>query len=170
MISHVFDPLTHPSTHQKNTHPWVRNSPQIPNLQMESKYLDSFKSYRVFTDLEGTPLGVGGCVGGGGVGWVCGWGWGWVGAPPTHVHTRMCTHACAHMCTHTCMHVKHDKHGCLHGGGHLQFPNMFIFAFHACAFMHMSRDTPHAPRCSPTHLPPPQSRREPQGAQITKSL
>ena len=71
-------------------------------------------------------------------------------------------------CAHTCMHVKHDKHGCLHGGGHLQFSNMFIFAFHACVcvhvHVHVSRDTPHAPRCPPTHLSPPQSHREPQGA------
>ena len=103
------------------------------------------------------PLGVGGWVGRGGVGW-------W--HPP-----HMC--ACARTCTHTCMHVKHDKHGCLHGGGHLQFPNMFILAFCACAcvhvHVHMSRDTPHAPRCPPTHLPPPQSRREPKSPKVYKS-
>ena len=29
---------------------------------------------------------------------------------------------CKH--THMHMHVKHDKHGCLHGGGHLQLLNM----------------------------------------------
>ena len=46
---------TNPPIHQKNTHHWVGNSPQIPNLQTESKYLNSFKSYRVFTDLGGTP-------------------------------------------------------------------------------------------------------------------
>ena len=96
------------------------NSPQIPNLQTESKYLNSFKSYRVFTDLGGTPHA---CV---------------------HVHTH------ARTCAHTCMHIKHDKHGCLHGGGHLQFPNMFILAFRVCACMHMhvhmSRDTPSAPQ------------------------
>ena len=107
-----------------------------------------------------TLWGLGGWVGGGGVGW---------GHPP---HMR--TYARAHMCAHTCMHVKHDNHGCLHGGGHLQFPNMFILAFRACVCMHvhvhMSRDTPHALRCPPTHLPPHQSRREPQRAQITKSL
>ena len=79
----------------------------------------------------GTPWGVGGFR------------WGWVGAPPMHMHT------CARMCTHTCMHVKHDKHGCLHGGGHLQFPNMFILAFHACACVHMWTclgTPPHAPQ------------------------
>ena len=78
-------------------------------------------------------------MGGGGVGGGVGW-----GHPP---HTCTCTHAC--MCAHTCMHVKHDKHGCLHGGGHLQFSNMFIFVFRACACMHMhvhmSRDTPPCP-------------------------
>ena len=51
------------------------------------------------------------------------------------------------------MHAKHDKHGCLHGGGHLQFPNMFILAFRACACMHvhvhMSRDTPPCPQMPP---------------------
>ena len=109
-----------------------------------------------------------------GGGWVGGWGWGWVGAPPTYMCTCMHMHTHARTCAHTCMHVKHDKHGCLHGGGHLQFPNMFILAFRTCACVHVrvhvSRDTPHAPRCPPTHLPPPQSRRELQGAQITKSL
>ena len=64
------NPPIHPPIHQKNTHPWVGNSPLIPNLQMESKYLDLFKSYRVCTDL-GYPPG-GGWVGGGGVGWVGG--------------------------------------------------------------------------------------------------
>ena len=80
-------------------------------------------------------------------------------------HTRVHVHEHARMCTHTCMHVKHDKHGCLHGGGHLQFPNMFILAFRACACMHvcvhMSRDTPHALRCPPNPSAPSP---EPQGA------
>ena len=69
-----------------------------------------------------------------------------------------------HMHTHTCIHVKHDKHGCLHSGSHLQFPNMFILVFHVCACMHMhvhmSRDTPNP------SVPFP----EPQGAQITKTF
>ena len=168
---HMFwptNPPIHPSTHpptKKNTHPWVENLPQIPNLQTESKYLDLFKSYCIFTNLGGYPPGGG---------WVGGWEWGWVWAPPTHMRMHMHMHACTCTYAHTCMHVEHDKHGCLHGGGHLQFPNMFILVFRAYACMHMhvhmSRDTPHAPRCTPTHLPPPQSRREPQGAQITKSL
>ena len=94
---HMFwptNPPIHPPTHQKNTHPWVENSPQIPNLLTESKYLDLFKSYHVFTDLGGTPWGGG---------WVGGCGWGLVGAPPhmctctcanTHMHARAHTHAC----------------------------------------------------------------------------
>ena len=109
MFRHTNPPI-HPHTHQKNTHPWVGNSPQIPNLQTESKYLDSFKSYCIFTNLGGGVgwVGgwgwVGGGVGlGGGWGWVgggvgLGGGWGWVGAPPTHV--RMCMHMHTHM--HAC--------------------------------------------------------------------
>ena len=82
-----------------------------------------------------------------------------------HAHTRMCAQ--------TCMHVKHDKYGCLHGGGHLQFPNMFIVAFHVCMcvhmHVHMSRDTPHTPD-APNPSAPPQSQWELQGARITESL
>ena len=90
----------------------------------------------------------------------------WGGTP----HARAHVHVHARTCTHTRMHVKHDKHGCLHGGGHLQFSNMFIFVFCACACMHMhvhvSRDTPMPPDAPQPICPSP----EPQGAQITKSL
>ena len=84
-------------------------------------------------------------VGGGGVGW----GWGWVGATP-----HMCAHTRAHMHAHTCMHVKHDKHGCLHGGGHLQFSNMFIFTFRACACMCTCLGTPPMPPDAPQPICP----------------
>ena len=91
---HMFwptNPPIHPPT-KKNTHPWVGNSPHIPNLQTESKYLNSFKSYCVFTDLGGYPLGVGS---GGGVGW---------GHPPhTCACTCICMHAHTHAHTHACM-------------------------------------------------------------------
>ena len=40
------------------------------------------------------------------------------------IQAHMCMHACIH--AHTHMHVKHDKHGCLHGGGHLQLLYMYI--------------------------------------------
>ena len=88
---------------------------------------------------------------------------GW-GEPHTHTHTNM--HACAHMCayTHTHAHVKHDKHGCHHGGGHLQFSNMLILAFHVCTCEHtcvyMSGGTP-MPQMPP-HLSVPST--ELQGA------
>ena len=39
---------------------------------------------------------------------------------PMQVHK--CMHACMH--THMDMDVKHNKHRCLHGGGHLQLLNM----------------------------------------------
>ena len=101
-----------------------------------------------------------------GGGWV---GVGLGGAPP---HMCACARACTRTCTHTCMHVKHDKHGCLHGGGHLQFPNMFILAFRACVCMHvhvhMSRDTS---LCAPTHLLLPRAagrRREPESPKVYK--
>ena len=86
-----------------------------------------------------------------------------LGGVTPHTRAHMHMHACT--CAHTCMHVKHDKHGCLHGGGHLQFPNMFILAFCACACVHvhvyMSRDTPLCPQMppNPSALSP-----EPQGA------
>ena len=88
-----------------------------------------------------------------------------------YAHTCACTHARAH----TCMHVKHDKHGCLHGGGHLQFPNMFILVFCACACMHVhvhvSRDHLPMPPDDPQPICPlPRAAGEPQGAHITKSL
>ena len=69
-----------------------------------------------------------------------------------------------HMCTHTCMPVKHDKHGWLHGGGHLQFPNMFILVFHVCASVW---GHPQGPQMTPNPSAPSL---EPQGARITKSL
>ena len=68
------------------------------------------------------------------------------------------------------MHVQHDKHGCLHGGSNLQFPNMFILVFRACScvhmYVHVSRDTPMPPDTPQSIFLSP----EPQGAQINESL
>ena len=156
MISHLSThPSTHPPTKKTPTHGWrILHRFQIFKRNRNISIRSSLIAFLLI--WGGTPLGGG---------WVGKWVWGWVGAPPTHVH------AC--MYAHTCMHVKHDKHGCLHGGGHLQFPNMFILAFRVCACMHVhvyvSRDTPHVPRCPPTHLPPPQSRREPKSPKVYKS-
>ena len=160
MISR-FNPLTHPSTHQKNTHPWVGNSPQIPNLQTESKYLDSFKTYCVFTDLGGSPPGGG---------WVGGWGWGWVGAPPMHVRT--CMHACARTCTHTCMLNMINMAASMVAAicNFLTCLSSRFVQVRACTCMCTCLGTPpHASICPPTHLPPPQSRREPKSPKVYKS-
>ena len=40
----------------------------------------------------------------------------------THMHTHM--HMFVHV--HTYIHIKQDNHGCLHGGGHLQFLYIYI--------------------------------------------
>ena len=83
------NPPIHPP--KKYTHSWVGNSPQIPNLQTESKYLDSFKSYRIFTDLGGyLPWG-----------WVGGWVEVELGGGTPHTHAHMHAHVCLH--THACM-------------------------------------------------------------------
>ena len=157
-------PSTHRTTHpptKPHTHPWVGNSSQISNLQTELKYLDQLKCYRILSDSGGLPpLG----------GWqMGGWRWGlaWV--------CRGVFHACPHAdaCTHMHMHVKHAKHRCLHVGGHLQFLYMYKCAcvhVHACTCMCVCVGTPpHAPRCPPTDLPPPQSRREPKTPKFNKS-
>ena len=65
------------------------------------------------------------------------------------------TCACVHV------HVKHDKHGCLHEGGHLQFQYMCMCA---CACAHVCGH-PLCPQMHPNHLSPP---KEPQGGQNTK--
>ena len=85
----------------------------------------------------------------------------------THAHTCTRTHTRMHM--HV-KHAKHAKHGCLHVGGHLQFLYMY-----KCVFVHVRAcacvwgHPPHAPRYPPTHLPPPQSRREPKTPKFNKS-
>ena len=156
-------PSTHPTTHpptKPHTHPWVGNSSQISNLQMELKYLDKLKCYLILSDSGGPPhWGVVDGWMGVGVGMVCG------------RVSHACMHACTCTHTHTCM-LKHAKHGCLHVGGHLQFLYMYKCAcvhVHACACMCVWGDTPHAPRCPPIHLPPPQSCREPKTPKFNKS-
>ena len=84
-----------------------------------------------------------------GQGWVY-WGRGkyqCVGAPHADMH----------------MHVKHDKHGCFHEGGHLQFLYMCL-----CACVHVWGHLPMPPNGS-THLPPPKTHREPKTPKFNKS-
>ena len=145
---------THPTTHpptKLHTHPWVGNSSQISNLQTELKYLDKLKCYRILSDSGGpSPWGVAD-------GWMgVGVGMGVWGCVPC---TRTCTHA------HTCM---------------LNMLNMdasmleaICNSIHVCVCVCMCAracgDTPHAPRHPPTHLPPPQSHREPKTPNFNNS-
>ena len=151
-------PSTHPSTHpltKPYTWPWVGNSQQISNLQTESNYLDPFKCYGIFTDSVGAP-----CGGGGWVNWGMG-SYRLVRACPMQAHMHMHAH------THAC--CKHDKHGCLHGGSHLQFLYMYTcpcMHVHVCTCMCTCVETPPIP---PTHLPPLQSHREPKTPKFIKS-
>ena len=139
----MFWPTNQPLTHQKTpTNGW--GSLYRFQIFKWNQNISILSSHIAFLLIWGYPLEGGR------------WEWGWVGAPhPCCMHT--CMHVHAHTHTHTCMHVKHDKHGCLHGGGHLQFPNMFILVFRACMHLHvhLSRDTPHAPSCpQPIYLLP----------------
>ena len=105
-------------------------------------YLDSFKCYWILTDCGGSPLGGGRWVNGGGVDMGV---WG-------VSYACMCMHTSTHARMHT--HVKHDQHGCLHVGGHLQFLYMYTCAcvcVHACMCMCMHVRTPPMPPDAPRH-------------------
>ena len=88
-------------------------------------------------------------------------------------HAHMNAHACMHM------HVKHDKHakhGYLHVGGHLQFLYMYTCVcvhvhVYTCMCMHVGTPPmpPDTPRQPPTHLPSPQSHRDPKTPKFNKS-
>ena len=124
---------------------------------MELKYLDLFKCYWILLILQSYPLGVG----------VGGWGWGCVCEGVSHTCMHVHTHTHMHTHTHTNMHVKHDKHGCLHVGGHLQFLYMYTCVcihVHACLCMCTCVGTPPCLQ-TPTHPPTcplPTSCREPK--------
>ena len=53
-----------------------------------------------------------------------------------------CTGVGAYIHMHVHTHVKHDKHGCLHGGSHLHFLtcSFSVTLMHLC--VHMCMDTP----------------------------
>ena len=125
---------------------------------MELKYLDSFKCYQILIDCGGFPLGGGRWVDGGGGGY------GYVGGCPIHAHTH--AHTCmlnminmdasmsAAICNfYTCihMHVCVCVHVCV------------------CACMWGHPLCPQMPPDTPTHLPPPQSRREPKTPNFNNS-
>ena len=83
-------------------------------------------------------------------GWVSGCVWVWWEVSHAHTHAHTCTHM--HACMH--MHVEHDKHGCLHVGGHLQFLYMYTCVC-VCMCMHVCVcGTPPMPPNAPRHPPP----------------
>ena len=139
------NPPIHPPTHQ------TINPPMGGNFSIDFKSLNGIEiSWLVQVLLNfywflGSPLG-----GGQWVDWDKS-GYGCVGDVP-------CMHTCAHIHMHAHMHMnvkhdKHDKHGCLHIDGHLQFLYMYTCVcihVHVCACMW---GHPHAPRCSQIPLP-----------------
>ena len=94
--------------------------------------------------------------------WGSGWAWGWV---------WVCGGCPMHTCSH--MHIKHDKHGCLHVGGHLQFLYMYTcvcvcVCAHIWEHPHVSRHPPPIcplprvtgiPNTPHPHAPPPELRK-----------
>ena len=165
----------HPSTHPSTNPPKYPPTHQTIHPPMGGEFFTDFKSLkRIETSwLVQVLLNFNWFWGPPG-GWqlgACGWGWVWVcgGMSYACTHTNACTHM--HACMH--MHVKYAKHGCLHAGGHLQFLYMCVCVC-MCVHMHVHvcGDTPHAPRCHQTpttHLPPPQSRREPKTPNFNNS-
>ena len=111
-----------------------------------------------------TPLGGGGWVDGGGDGYGC------VGECP--MHARMHTHM--HACTH--MHVKHVVNMInMDASMSAAICNFYTcinvrvcmcMCAHACACVW---GHPPCPQMPPTHLPPPQSCREPKTPKFNKS-
>ena len=156
-------PSTHPTTHppaKPHTHPWVGNSSQISNLQTELKYLDKLKCYRILSDSGGPPpWGSGGWVDGDG-GWH-----GCVGGCLMHgcMHAHARTHACTCMLNMLNMDASMSAAIC----NFYTCINVCVcVCVRACA---CEWGHPHAPRCPHTHLPPPQSRREPKTPKFNKS-
>ena len=92
-----------------------------------------------------------------------GMGWVWVCEEMSHacIHAHACTRTCTCMHMHV-KHAKHDKHGCLHVGGHLQFLYMY-----KCVCVHVRTCAcvgghPHALRCPPPTCPLPRAAGSPK--------
>ena len=110
-----------------------------------------------FYQFQGSPLGGGRWVDGGGGGYGC------VGR--CHMHTHMHTHACTCMLNMINMDASMSAAIC-------NFYTCVYVHVHVCTCMYMCVVTPpppHAPRHPPTHLPLPQSRREPKTPKFNKS-
>ena len=94
----------------------------------------------------------------------------WGGVPCTHTHTHI--HARTH--AHTCMLnmlIMLNMDASM-SAAICNFYTCIHVCMCVCVHVHVWGDTPHAPRCPwhpPTHLPPPQSCREPKTAKFNKS-
>ena len=149
-------PLTHPTTHQP-IHPPIGGG-----VSRDFKSSNRFKiSWFIqvllnFYWFGWSPMGGGGWGLNGGLGMMWGWQgwcgdnrdimgktWGWRGRWGRHHY--------------------HDKHV----GSHLQFFVCVCVCACMCICVHMCGDTP--PRSPTTHLPPPQSCREPKTSKFNKS-
>ena len=165
---HIFRPTNppiHPPTHQKK-HPPIGGEFSTDSKSSNGIEISWFVQVllRFYWFGGAPPLGVG---------WVGGWVWGWVGAPPTHMRARARTYAHARAHTHACMLNMINMAASMVAAicNFLTCLSSRFVRVRACTCVCTCLGTPpHAPRCPPTHLPPLQSRREPQGAQITKSL
>ena len=156
-------PTTHPPNHTP-THGWgilhrFQIFKQNWNILISSSVIEFLLILGVHP-LGGWQMGAWGWV------WVCGW----VSHAHTHAHAHTHTHTCMlnmlimlnmdasmsaaicnfYTCIHVCMCVCMHAHACACVGGHPPMP-------------------PDAPDTPPTHLPPPQSRREPKTAKFNKS-
>ena len=107
-----------------------------------------------FNWFWGSPLG----------GWLMGeWGCGWLWECPMHA----CIHTHAHACTHTCMLNMINMDASM-SAAICNFYTCIHVHVCVCVCVHACGDTSHAPRC-PTHLPPPQSHREPKTPKFNNS-
>ena len=156
---------TQPPT-KPHTHPWVGNSSQISNLQTELKYLDKLKCYRILSDSRGPPP------------WGVADGWMGVGVGMGVWGGVSCMHTCMHMHMHTHTHARTCMLNMLNmlnmdASMSVAICNCYTcIKVHVCMCIHACACVwghPHAPRCPPTHLPPPQSCREPKTPKFNKS-
>ena len=149
---HIFRPTNppiHPPTHQKKTpiHGWgILHRFQIFKRNRNILIRSSLIAFLLI--WGGTPPG------------------GWVRVGGLTPHARAHAHARAH--THACMLNMINMAASMVAAicNFLTCLSSCFVCVRACTCMCMCLGTPpHAPRCPPTHLPPPQSRRELQGAQ-----
>ena len=147
---------THPPTHKPNhttTHGWgIFHRFQI--FKQNEIILISTSVIEFLLILGVPPKGGGRWVDWGGIGfWGC-------GKMPHALCT--CTHACTH--TPTCMFNMINMDASM-----LVAICNFYTCTHVCAYMYTCVGTPPMPPDTPTHLPPPQSHREPKTPKFNKS-